>query len=40
MIPYIKKNTDNLVTVVGEKAAAGEAFNIFPYVKCGYHLPL
>ena len=35
MIPYIKKNTDNLVTVMGEKAAAGEVFDVFPYVN--YH---
>ena len=36
MVPHIKKNTENLVTVMGEKAAAGEAFNVFLYVK--YHL--
>ena len=31
MIPYIKKTTDNLVTVMGGKEAAGEAFNVFQY---------
>ena len=35
MVPHIMKNTKNLVTVMGEKAAAGEAFNVFPYVN--YH---
>ena len=34
MVPHLKKNTENLVTVMGKKAAAGEAFNVFPYVKC------
>ena len=33
MVPHIMKNTKNLVTVMGEKAKTGEAFNIFQYVK-------
>ena len=33
MVPYIKKTTGNLVTVMGEKEATGEAFNVCPYVR-------
>ena len=31
MLPQLKRTTDNLVAVVGEKAAAQESFEIFRY---------
>ena len=33
MIPHIKKNTDNLVTVIGERVATGEAFDVLKCVE-------
>ena len=33
MVPLIKKSTDNLVAVIGEKAASEESFEVMKYAK-------
>ena len=32
MLPLLKKSTDNLVEVLGEKASSGESFDALKYV--------
>ena len=32
MLPLIKRSTDNLVAVIGEKAATEESFEVIKYV--------
>ena len=33
MLPLIKKSTDNLVDVIGEKVASEESFEVLKYVR-------
>ena len=32
MLPLIKRSSDNLVAVIGEKVETGESFELFKYV--------
>ena len=40
MLPLIKRSTDNLVAVIGEKAASEESFEIMKYVNSSTHITL